>query len=77
MDITRSIIQSAVCDTLDMFASSSSSTDPLAVLHDLSRVAQHSPVLSNISKNYGGDRSAQRFYLLVHDVAREGPDLDR
>lgn len=62
---------------LDMFATSSSSADPLGVLRDLSRDAQQSPVLSSISKDYADDRSVQRFYLLVHDTAREGPDLTR
>jgi hypothetical protein len=60
-----------------MFATSSSSSDPLAALNDLAQDAQHSPVLSNLSKEYAGDSRVQRFYLLVHDVAREGPDLTR
>lgn len=60
-----------------MFATSSSSIDPLGALHDLSREAQESPVLANIATKHVVNRSVQRFYLLVHDVAREGPDLTR
>lgn len=70
-------LTSDLSDILDVFATSSSSIDPLRALHDLSREAQESPVLANMASNHVVNRTVQRFYLLVHDVAREGPDLIR
>lgn len=61
---------------LDMFATSSSSPDPLKTLVDLSVAAQKSPVLE-IPGIDPIAKTVQRFYLLVHDVAKEGNDLAR
>lgn len=60
-----------------MFATSSSTPDPLESLADLSLAAQQSPILSNNPSIDNLTKTVQQFYLLVHDVATEGPDLAR
>lgn len=60
-----------------MFATSSSNPDPLGTLANLSSTAKQSPILSNNSHVDNIVNVVQHFYLLVHDVVSEGPDLAR
>ncbi|KAJ9093153.1 hypothetical protein QFC20_007201 [Naganishia adeliensis] len=60
-----------------MFATSSSSPDPLETLANLALTAEQSPILSDNPSVDNITKIVQQFYLLVHDVATEGSDLAR